>query len=170
MNLLRVKQVILDKKLLALSFSIAAALIVIITLFILTGNYASENRSLKGQISNIQELAGSVINLKRNVEVKEKKIRSGTSPGAVSSLEKILDRLGLKASAIKPLDKKKVNNFMEEKADLEIQGTDLNSIVNLLYKIENSPIPMKINRAAIKTSFEDPEKFVLNLSVSLLSQ
>ena len=170
MKLVSAKQIILDKKLLTLSFFIAAALIVIITTFIFTGNYAAENTSLNRQISNIQELAGSVMNLKSTVDAKEKKIRSSKSRGAVSALEQILGRLGLKAAAIKPLDKKKVNNYMEEKADLEIQNTDLNSIVNLLYKIENSPVPMKINTASIKTSFEDPDKFFLKMSVSLLSK
>ena len=170
MKLAGVKQIILDKKILTLSFLIAAALIAIITIFIFTGNYSAKNNSLKKQISNIQELAGSVMNLKSSVDAKEKKIRSARSQGAVSALEKILGKLGLTAAAIKPLDKKKVNNFMEEKAALEIQNTDLNSIVNLLYKIENSPVPMKINTAAIKTSFEDSDKFVLKMSVSLLSK
>lgn len=170
MKLVSAKQIILDKKLLTLSFLIAATLIVIITIFIFTGNYAAENTFLKKQISNIQELAGSVINLKSTVNAKEKKIRSGKSRGAVSTLEKVLDKLGLKAAAIIPMDKKKVNSFMEEKADLEIQDTDLNSIVNLLYKIENSPVPMKINTALIKTTFEDPDKFFLKMSVSLLSK
>ena len=170
MKLVSAKQIILDKKLLTLLFFIAAALFVIITIFIFTGNYAAENKSLKGQISNIQELAGSVMNLKRTVNAKEKKIRSGKSQGAVSALEKILGKLGLKAVAIKPLDKVKVNSFMEEKADIELKDTDLNSIVNLLYQIENSPVPMKINTAAINTSFEDPDKFFLKMSVSLLSK
>jgi hypothetical protein len=170
MKLAGAKQIILDKKLLTLSFFIAAALLVTITIFIFTGNYAAENTSLKEQISNIQELAGSVMNLKKSVDAKEKKIRSGKSRGAVSAMENILGGLGLTAAAIKPLDKKKISKFMEEKADLEIQDTDLNSIVNLLYKIENSPVPMKINTAAIKTSFEDPDKFVLKMSVSLLSK
>jgi outer membrane murein-binding lipoprotein Lpp len=170
MKIAGVKQIILDKKILTLSFLIAAALIAIITIFIFTGNYSAKNTSLRKQISNIQDLAGSVMNLKSSVDAKEKKIRSAKSQGAVSALEKILGKLGLTAAAIKPLDKKKVNNFMEEKAALEIQNTDLNSIVNLLYKIENSPVPMKINTAAIKTSFEDPDKFVLKMSVSLLSK
>ncbi len=165
-----VKQIILDKSLLVLSFFIASALIFAITIFVYTGNYADENNSLKTQISSISDQAETVMALKKTVDAKEKKIKSGKSRGAVSALERILDKLGLKAAAIKPLDKKKVNNFMEEKADLEIENTDLNSIVNLLYKIENSPVPMKITTAAVKTSFEDPEKFTLKMSVSLLSK
>ncbi len=170
MKLVSAKQIILDKKLLTLSFFIAAAIIAIIVMFIFTGNYSDENVSLKGQISSMQELAGSVMKLKSTVDTKEKKIKSGRSQGAVSSLSKILGKLGLKASAIKPLEKKRVNDFMEDKADLEINNTDLNSIVNLLYQIENSPVPLKINTTAIKTSFEDPDKFSLKMSVSLMSK
>ncbi len=170
MNQANIKQLLLDRKLLTLSLFIAAAIIATIIIFILADKYAAENTSLKEQVSSIENLTGSVMNLKYTVDAKERKIRSGRSQGVVSSLERILERLGLKASAIKPLEKKKVNTYMEEKAELEIQNTDLNSIVNLLYKIETSPTPLKINSAAIKTSFEDPDKFYMKMSVSLMSK
>lgn len=153
-----------------LIFLIAAALIFTITTFVFTGTYKNQNNSLKDQLTELQGLAEGIVSLKSEVDSKEKKIRASRTKGAVSALEQILKTLGMKATAIKPLDKKKINDFMEEKAELEIQDTNLNSIVNLLYKIDNSPSPMKINSASIMTTFEDPDKFVLKLSVSLLSK
>ncbi len=85
-------------------------------------------------------------------------------------MEKILKSLGLEARVIRPMEKKKANEFAEENAELEIQGTDLNRIVNLLYKIETFPVPMKIKNAAIHTTFEDPDKFIVKLTISLLSK
>jgi hypothetical protein len=51
-----------------------------------------------------------------------------------------------------------------------MHNADLNSIVNLLYKIYISPVPMKIKSAAIKSTFEDPDKFIVKLTISLLSR
>lgn len=161
---------ILGKRTLALIFLIAISLIFSITIFVLTGTYKTKNLALKDQITGIEALSENVISLKSYVESKEKKVRASKTTGVVSALEQILKTLGLEAMAIKPLDKKKINEFMEEKAKLEIEDADLNSIVNLLYKIDNSTAPMKINSASINTSFEDPEKFIMKLSVSLLSK
>ncbi len=118
----------------------------------------------------IQAFAGDVIEIKSFVESKEKKIGLRKSSGVVSTLEQVLKNIGLKAKKIKPLNKKKVDVFTEDNAELEIENTDLNSIVNLLYKIENSRVPLKIKTAAIKTTFENPDKFILKLTVSLLSK
>jgi len=170
MSALNRKMFIIGKSTVVLIVLITAALIFTITTFVFTGNHKVQNKSLQDQITELQTLSENVISLKSEVDSKEKRIRSSRTKGAVSALEQILKALGLKAAAIKPLEKKKINDFMEEKAELEIQDTDLNRIVNLLYKIDNAPSPMKINSASIKTTFEDPDKFVLKLSVSLLSK
>ncbi len=159
-----------DKTFIILIVLISAALVCAVASFIYTGTYTTGNDSLRKQISSIQEISGDVLVLKKTVELKEKKIKTSKAKGAVSELQRILKTLGMKAAAIKPLDKKKTDRFMEENAELEIQNTDLNSIVNLAYKIENSPAPMKINNASLKTTFEDPDKFILKLTVSLLSR
>ncbi|MEK7308645.1 MAG: hypothetical protein AAB089_06215, partial [Nitrospirota bacterium] len=85
-------------------------------------------------------------------------------------LEQMLNSMGLKAKVIKPLEKKQVREFTEEDAEIEIENIDLNNIINLLYKIENSPVPMKIKTANIKTSFENPNVFILSLTASLISR
>ena len=170
MSLISRKIFFLSKTTVVLILLIAAALIFTIATSVFTGTYKEENISLKDQLTELEAISENVITLKRDVDSIEKKIRSSRTKGAVSALEQVLKTLGLKAAAIKPLEKKKIDEFMEEKAELEIRDTDLNSIVNLLYKIDISPSPMKINSAAIKTTFEDPDKFVLKLSVSLLSR
>jgi hypothetical protein len=118
----------------------------------------------------MQALSGEVLNLKGLVQSKEKKITISKASGVVSAIEQILTPLGIEASAIKPLKKKKINGFIEENAELEIHNMDLNSIVNFLFKIDNSPVPFKVKSAAIKSTFEDPDKFILNLTVALLSK
>lgn len=159
-----------DKAILVLSFAILLAVILTVMSVIYAENYESKNRQLKIRLSEIQSLSKDIVQIKAVVESRENKIGLKQATGVVSTLENILKTLGLEAQVIKPLGKTKISEFTEDNAELEIQGADLNSIVNLLYKIDISPVPMKIKTAAIKTTFEDPDKFIFKLTISLMSK
>lgn len=159
-----------DRSLLVLSFAIILTALFTIISFVYTGNLEKQNTTLRSRVAELQSLTGGVTALKSTVDLKVKKIGLTKTGGIVPVLEQLLNSLGIKAKAIKPLEKNRVKDYMEEDAELEIQGTDLNSIVNLLYKIDNSPVPLKVKSSAIRTTFEDPNKFILKLTVSLLSR
>jgi hypothetical protein len=162
------KMFLMDKTIFVLILMIVIVFSLTVMTLVFTGNFKSKNTLLKKQIEELQSLTGSVIRLKGIVETKEKRIASARAKGVVSTLEQILKSLGIEAKTIKPLDKKKTNEFTEEVADIEVENIDLNHVVNLLYKIDSSPSPMKINSASTKTGFENPDRFTLKLSVSLL--
>jgi hypothetical protein len=159
-----------DRTTLTLVILIIAALLFVIVSFAYTGKSRSANAALRTQISEMQSLSQGVVTLRNLVESRERKISLSKTSGVVSAMEQILEILGLEANVIKPLEKKKVNGFMEENAEIEIGSTDLNSIVNFLYKIETSPVPLKIKSTTMKTTFENPDRFILQLTVSLLSK
>jgi hypothetical protein len=159
-----------DKTLIVLTVAALAAAIFIVMSFIYAGNTERKNSQLNAQLADIQSIAGKIVRIRTIVGSKEKKIGLKKSMGVVSTLEQVLNGLGLEAQVIRPLDKTRINEFIEENAELEIQNTDLNSIVNLLYKIDRSPFPMKIKNAAIETTFQDPDKFILKLTISLMSR
>jgi len=100
----------------------------------------------------------------------KKKIGLTKVSGVVSTMEQTLTTLGLEADIIKPLEKKRIKEFIEEDAELKMEDINLNELVNLLYKIENSPMPLKIKNILIKTTFENPDLFIVNLTVSLISR
>ncbi len=156
------------------SFLLMSAVILVTLFTIIISIYANsidrKNNTLKAQLAEIESLSGKLIRIRNIAESKEKKIGLTKVTGVVSALEQILNSIGLKAKVIKPLGKKRIKKFIEEDAELEIQDIDLNSIVNLLYKIDNSPVPMKIKNAAIKTTFENPDIFILKLTASLISR
>jgi hypothetical protein len=126
------------------------------------------NERLHSQIKEMQLLDDRLINIKGTIEFKEKRIGLARTEGIVSALEQILKPLGLRANAIRPLKKEKIEEYTLENAELEIQEIDLNGIVNLLYKIENSPFPLRIKDTFIKTAFENPDHFVLKITISLI--
>jgi hypothetical protein len=151
---------------------IATILIAIFTFitFISVNNFERKNEELKEQLKEMQILKDELIYIKDIVESREKKIGLTEVSGVVSALEQTLSSIGLKAKVIRPLEKKRVKEFIEEDAELQIENINLNKIVNLLYRIENSPVPIKIKNTTIKTTFENPNKFILNLTASLISK
>jgi hypothetical protein len=159
-----------DKTILVLSFAILLTVILTVMSVIYAGNYEGKNTELKNRLSEMRSLSRDVVQIKAVVESKEIKIGLKKSAGIVSTLEQLLKTHGLEAQVIKPLGKTKIDEFTEDNAELEIVNADLNSIVNLLYKIDISPVPLKIKSASVKSSFEDPDKFTLKLTVSLMSK
>jgi hypothetical protein len=170
MNDLVRKVLLFDKTISVLSVLSLVAVVTIIVTFIYANESNARTKTLRGQLSEINTLASGVVSTKGFVESKEKKIGLRKTKGVVSTLQQTLTLLGLKAKTLKPLDKKKVLEYMEENAELEIEGADLNHIVNLLYNIESSLIPIKIKNTSIKTSFEDPEKFTIKIMLALITR
>ena len=151
---------------------ITTVLIAIFTfsIYISTSNLEKENMRLKAVINEMNVLLEEFTNVKDSVESMERKIGLTGADSIVPALEQMLNNIGLKADVIKPVEKKKIKEFTEETAELEIKGTDLNTIVNLLYKIENSPIPFKIKDASIRTTFEDPALFIVSMNISIIGK
>jgi hypothetical protein len=165
-----IREFISDRISLLLITSILAVTIFTITMSILVRDKEKKNISLKSQLTEINSLSEGLLQIKSIVRSKEKKISLTNSSGVVSTIEQTLKELGIEASVIKPLEKKHVKEFVEQDVELEIKDIDLNSIVNLIYRIENAPQPIKIKSTLIKTSFENPDRFMLKLTASLISK
>lgn len=159
-----------DRFVLVLSLLVVATVIFTVSASVYTKGIERTNTTIKSQISKLQALQGELAAIKGVVESKEKKIGLTRTGGVVPTLEQTLGSLGMKAKVIKPLEKNKVKEYVEEDAEVEIQDTDLNSIVNLLFKIDNSPAPMKVKNAIIRTTFEHPNKLIFKMTVSLISK
>jgi hypothetical protein len=170
MNRKAIKILFADRTLLVLAAAILTVIMFTVTSFVYTGSVRETNGRLEAQLTRLLAESGEIIRLNSEVSYKEKKAATKRSAGVVSTLEQLLKGLGLEAMVIKPLGKKTVDEFTEENAELEIKETDLNSVVNLLYQIDTASVPMKLKSASIKTTFEDPDKFILKLTVSRLSK
>lgn len=159
-----------DKPIMVLSFAILLTIILIIMSAVYARNFEGKNEQLRNRLSEMLSMSREVLQIKAVVESKETKIGLKKSAGIVSALEQILKTHGLEAKVIKPLGKTKIDEFIEDSAELEIESADLNSIVNLLYKIDIAPSPFKVKNASVRSTFEAPDKFILKLIVSLMSR
>lgn len=162
--------IVTNKKSILLAALIISVIIYIIAISTYTNGIQKKNQKLKAQLEEISSLGAGLIEIKQLVETKEKKIGTGVHKGVITTLDDILNRLNLKAGKLRPSDKKRVAEYIEENAELEIKKIDINEVVNLLHMIESSREPLKVRSIDIQTTFEDRNIFSLSLSVSLLSR
>jgi hypothetical protein len=170
MNEIIKRLIFFDKATTVITLAIIACLILAISTFIHSAHVREEIETLKSSISGIQSKSPELIRIKSIVDLREKKMERNKSRGIIAILEQTMKDLNLHANALKPMEKKKVIDLFENNAELIIESIDLNSIVNLLYRIENSTEPLKIKKASIKTTFENTDKFRLELILSLMSK
>ncbi len=83
---------------------------------------------------------------------------------------KVIDEIGIKGkgSQIKPLKVEERGGFLEDAAEVKIDGVTANEAVNLLFRLEKGPRPVVIKRALLKTRFDDPARLDLTFTIALL--
>lgn len=83
---------------------------------------------------------------------------------------KIVDEIGIKGkgSQIRPIKGEERGGFLEDAAEVKIDGLTANEAVNLIFRLEHGNRPVIIKRALLKTRFDDPSRLDLALTVALL--
>jgi hypothetical protein len=155
-----------------LSTIIIGVFLIVITLitFASSGRLERKNRALHSQLNKMETMKEELVQLRELVDTREKKIGLTEVSGVISALEQMLEGLGIEAKSIKPLEKRTSGEFTEENAELEIENIDINTMVNLLYRIDTSPVPFKIKDVSIRTTFENPDMYILSLTASLIGK
>ena len=90
--------------------------------------------------------------------------RSDDSPA------RIIDEIGIKGkgSQIRQVKGETRGGYLEDAAEVRIEGLTANEAVNLLYRLERGTRPVIIKKALFKTRFDDPAKLDMTLTLALL--
>jgi general secretion pathway protein M len=83
---------------------------------------------------------------------------------------KIIEEIGIKGKGVKmtPLKGEERSGFIEDAADVRIDGLTANETVNLIYRIEKGSRPVTIKKANLRVRFDDPARFDIALTMALL--
>jgi len=86
------------------------------------------------------------------------------------SLARIIEEIGIKGKGVKiaPLKGEERNGVIEETADVRIEGLSANETVNLVYRLEKGSRPIILKKANLRVRFDDPSRFDLAMTISLL--
>lgn len=82
---------------------------------------------------------------------------------------KVIEESGVKVKniQIKPIKGEDHPGFVEDAAEVKMEGLSANEAVNLLYKLEKGPKPIIMKKSLIKTRFDNPAKLDLTLTIAL---
>lgn len=88
----------------------------------------------------------------------------------VSAMEKTSTDFGLSKSMkkINFVTHRQDGQFSADDYELRIEGIDLNTAVNFIYRISNAGVLIKIRKCSIAVSFENPDLLTISLLVSHL--
>lgn len=85
---------------------------------------------------------------------------------------KIIEETGIKGKAVRVTPMKGEapagSGFVEEAAEVKIDGLTANEAINLIYRLEKGAKPLIIKKALLRTRFDDPSRLDLTLNVALL--
>jgi general secretion pathway protein M len=83
---------------------------------------------------------------------------------------KIVEEIGIKgrSSQIKPVKGEDIPGYLEDAAEVKIEGLSANEAVNLIYRLEKGARPVTVKKALIKQRFDDPTKLDLALTIALI--
>jgi len=83
---------------------------------------------------------------------------------------KVIEEIGIKGrnSQVKPVKGSDLPGYVEDAAEVKLEGLTANEMANLIYKLEKGVRPVTVKKAAIKQRFEDPSKLDVTLTIALI--
>jgi len=149
---------------------IALLLLVIILFTTLNGQISALEKKRKARENDLVEM----MILKQRFQAA--KLSSQRFAGRLAGVQaddspaKIIEEIGIKgkSSKITPLKSEERGGFIEDSAEVKLDGLTLNEAVNLLYRLEKGTRPVLVKKANLKTRFDDPALLDLTLTIALL--
>lgn len=89
---------------------------------------------------------------------------------ADDSPARIVEEIGIKgrSSQITPVKGDEIPGYVEDAAELRMEGLTANEAVNLVYKLEKGARPVTVKKALIKQRFDDPSRLDITLTIALI--
>jgi len=147
---------------------------VLIVLGILSANALSsaktELANLRVQQKEMSLLKEEFASLKNRMDSLKDRRSLTKIGGIVQAVDEVFATSGLKdkIKSVKPVGRREIKDALEEEAEVQIEKVNMNEMINIFYKIENTPMILSIKKAAIKTSFENPELLNITTTLSLV--
>jgi|GEM_PF-1645967 hypothetical protein len=156
-------------------FILLSILFFIFTCFIGIRIILSEKKDielLKEQRKEMILLCNEYLKKRQEIESFESKRNITNIKGIMQAIDEVFQSIGLKSrlKSIKSSGSKETKEGIIEEADIIVENLNMNELINLLYRLENSPTLLVLKRTTIKKSFENPDLLNLYATLSFLRQ
>lgn len=158
-----------DRRLL-IAGGIAVSVILCILLINVSLSSKKDLGNLKAQQKELLSIKDEFLSLKNRIDTVENKKSLTKIEGIVQAADEVFLSLGLKrkVKSVKPTGTKDLKETIEEEAEVQVEKVDMNEMVNIFHKIENSPMILSVKKTTIKTSFENPELLDITMIIALV--
>ncbi len=138
----------------------------------------SKNRELRKNIDNsrliLQEIItnrDSINTMSEFITSSKRRIESGKNRNINTEIEKVAELISAKKNLkkINFISKKKEGSYNREDYELRLEGIDINSLINFIYRIKNLDFFIKITSFSINSSFENPSLLNATIVISYIS-
>lgn len=164
------RELLKDKRLVYVSSGLIAFTIIVAFAINLLSSERRQLNLLKERRKEMLMLKDEFLSLKQRIDVVESKKNLSNVQGIVQAVDEVFLSIGLKdkVKTVKSTGRRDIKDGFEEEAELQIEKVSMNEMVNIFYKIENTPMLLAIKKAAIKKSFGNPELLNITLTLSFL--
>ncbi|GAB4433558.1 MAG: hypothetical protein OHK0040_04170 [bacterium] len=150
------------------------AVIVLLPIFLIgflsyqTTMMEKEVAKLKLIKDELSENSANLTVMAQSVKVMQKRMEEGKTKNFVSEIERIANDLNISKNFKKAnaLGNKKEGILNVNRYELKYEGIDLNTLTNLIYRVLNTPMLVRVERCNISVSFDNPNLFNMSLTVA----
>lgn len=159
-----------DRTRLRLGMVLAACLLIVIALSAMNSRISALEKKRVAREADITEMMRLKLRYQEaNVGAQRLANRlQATKPD--DSPAKIIEEIGIKGrgSQIKPVKGEDLPGYVEDAAEVKIEGLSANEATNLIYRLEKGVRPVTVKKALIRQRFDDPSKLDLTLTIALI--
>jgi len=149
---------------------LAAVLIVVIALSAANSRISALERKRAARESDLAEMMRLKLRYQSANAGAQRLSNRLLATKADDSPAKIIEEIGIKGrgSQIKPVKGEEIPGYVEDAAEVKIEGLSANEAANLIYRLEKGARPVTVKKALIKQRFDDPSKVDIALTVALI--
>lgn len=127
-----------------------------------------EVASLEMLQKELIENSAALTVMSQSVKHLQKRLEEGRGRNFVQEVEKINADLNILKSLkkVNSIGNKKEGVLNINRYELKYEGIDINTTTNLLYRLLNAPLLIRIERGNLSVSFDNPNLINLSLSVA----
>ncbi len=176
---MRVREMIRDLDRRKVYIYLSGLLIAVVVIWLITFLFARYGRlerlsaAKRGELNTFNSLREEYLRSKRVVDGLDRRLLSTKGGGSpMTIMEEIGRRLRLsdRIAGFRPIKGKTMQNYRERGVEVQIDGIDINEVVNLLYTIDRYNALLLVKDFTMKSRFDNPDLFDISINIVLVSK
>jgi len=153
-----------------IGMALAAFLVIVIALSALNSRISALQKKRSAREADIAEMMRLKLRYQEANLGAQRLTNRLLATRADDSPAKIVEEIGIKGrgSQIKPVKGEDIPGYVEDAAEVKIEGLTANEATNLIYRLEKGARPVTVKKALIKQRFDDPTRLDISLTIALI--